>query len=129
MDHVSSVRTVDGSTLSVGLPDTSPDTVLGWGGHVRYAPAYGGRATTQEVWGLELAPLSALGSGIQSVKGSERARLSLAGGELVVYDCGDPSDARWAAWLGPWNMAHGLFHSPVWETECQWPVGTAQWRT
>ncbi|WP_214413835.1 hypothetical protein [Sphaerisporangium fuscum] len=68
------------------------------------------------MWALELAPASSLGSGVYSVGGTERERLSLAGGELVVYDCKDPQDARWAAWLGPWHMAHGMFYAPLWET-------------
>ena len=39
-------------------------------------------------------------------------RFSLAGGEVRVYDCADIADARWAAWIGPWHMAHGMFHAP-----------------
>ncbi|MEV0597404.1 hypothetical protein [Nonomuraea cavernae] len=68
------------------------------------------------MWALELAPKSSLGSGVFSVGGRERERFSLAGGELVIYDCKDPQDARWAAWLGPWHMAHGMFYAPMWES-------------
>ncbi|WP_285702648.1 hypothetical protein [Microtetraspora sp. NBRC 16547] len=68
------------------------------------------------MWALELAPMSSLGSGVHSVGGRERERFSLAGGELVIYDCTEPNDARWAAWLGPWHMAHGMFYAPTWET-------------
>ncbi|WP_433242609.1 hypothetical protein ACQPYK_38380 [Streptosporangium sp. CA-135522] len=53
---------------------------------------------------------------VASVRGRERERFSLAGGEVVVYDCEDPADARWAAWLGPWHMAHALFYNPEWES-------------
>ncbi|WP_214324473.1 hypothetical protein [Nonomuraea sediminis] len=53
---------------------------------------------------------------MNSVRGRERERFSLAGGEVVVYDCEDPADARWATWIGPWNMAHGLFYDPEWES-------------
>ncbi|MEU8250047.1 hypothetical protein [Nonomuraea sp. NPDC048916] len=68
------------------------------------------------MWALELAPTSSLGSGVFSVGGKERERFSLAGGEVVVYDCTNPKDARWAAWIGPWHMAHGMFYAPLWES-------------
>lgn len=67
------------------------------------------------MWALELAPLSSLSAAVESVGGRESERFSLAGGEVVVFDCTDPPDARWAAWLGPWNMAHGLFYAPQWD--------------
>ncbi|WP_203982400.1 hypothetical protein [Sphaerisporangium rufum] len=68
------------------------------------------------MWALELAPTSSLGSGISSVGGRERERFSLAGGELVIYDCEKPADARWAAWVGPWHIVHGMFYAPLWES-------------
>ncbi|MET9341042.1 MULTISPECIES: hypothetical protein [unclassified Nonomuraea] len=92
------------------------DDLHAWTGHIRYTPRYGVRETTADVWALELAPKSSLGVGVSSVRGRERERFSLAGGEVVIYDCEDPSDARWATWLGPWNMAHGLFYAPEWES-------------
>ncbi|MCA2186375.1 hypothetical protein [Nonomuraea cavernae] len=84
---------------------------------MRYLPKYGSRNTTADVWALELAPKSSLGSAVFSVGGRERERFSLAGGELVIYDCKTPQDARWAAWLGPWHMAHGMFYAPMWESQ------------
>ncbi|MER6508781.1 hypothetical protein ABT158_18300 [Nonomuraea sp. NPDC001636] len=116
MAHLSSLRTAKNSLLQLEVEDTEAASLASWTGHVRYTPKYGSRKTTAETWGLELAPLSSLTAGVNSVRGRERERFSLAGGEVVVYDCEDPSDARWAAWLGPWHMAHGLFYSPEWES-------------
>ncbi len=96
----------------------SEDVSLGssWMGHARYIPRYGRRMATPDMWALEIAPVASLGAGIASVQGKERERFSLAGGEVVVADCGDPDDARWAAWMGPWHMAHGMFYAPAWES-------------
>lgn len=116
MAHLSTLRTVKNSFLRLEVEDAEAPSLASWTGHVRYTPKYGARNTTTETWGLELAPLSSLTAGINSVRGRERERFSLAGGEVVVYDCEDPSDARWAAWLGPWHMAHGLFYAPEWES-------------
>lgn len=116
MGHVSTVRTVANTLLHLEVDDAEAGSLTPWGGHVRFTPKYGGRNTTAETWGLEIADKSALTAGVNSVRGKERERFSLAGGEVVVYDCEDPADARWAAWLGPWHMAHGLFYSPEWES-------------
>ncbi|MFI6315971.1 hypothetical protein ACIBG8_00545 [Nonomuraea sp. NPDC050556] len=116
MGHLSTLRTISNSLLSLEVDDAESASFSSWTGHVRYTPKYGGRKVTPETWGLELAPVSSLAAGVNSVRGKERERFSLNGGEVVVYDCGDPSDARWAAWVGPWNMAHGLFYAPEWES-------------
>lgn len=116
MAHVSQVRAIDNSLIQLEVDDSEKDALNTWCGHVRYTPKYGGRNTTADVWALELAPITSLGSAIWSVGGRERERFSLAGGEVVVYDCDKPSDARWAAWLGPWHMAHGMFYAPQWES-------------
>jgi len=99
--------------VSVEIDDSEP-TVLdhNWTGHVRYIPRYGRGATTPDMWALELAPASSLGAGIKSVQGRERERFDLAGGEVAVFDCAEPKDARWSAWVGPWHMAHGFFYPP-----------------
>lgn len=116
MGHLSTLRTASNSILRLEVDDTETASVAPWTGHVRYTPKYGGRKTTTESWALELAPKSSLTAGINSVRGRERERFSLAGGEVVIYDCEDPADARWAAWLGPWHMTHGLFYAPEWES-------------
>jgi hypothetical protein len=116
MAHLSVVRAVDNSLIQLEVEDAEKDVLNSWCGHVRYIPKYGSRSTTADVWALELAPMSSLGSAVFSVGGKERERFSLAGGEVVIYDCQEPADARWAAWLGPWHMAHGLFYAPMWES-------------
>ncbi|MFE3452086.1 hypothetical protein ACFXJ8_24515 [Nonomuraea sp. NPDC059194] len=116
MEQNSTVRTIDNQLINLEIDGVEPDELHTWTGHIRYTPRYGGRETTSDVWALELAPKSALGVAVSSVGGKERERFALAGGELVIYDCENPSDARWAAWLGPWNMAHGLFYAPQWES-------------
>lgn len=116
MGQNSNVRTIDNQVISLDIEDVEPDELHAWTGHIRYTPRYGGRETTSDVWALELAPKSALAVGVASVRGRERERFALGGGEVVIYDCEDPSDARWATWLGPWNMAHGLFYAPAWES-------------
>ncbi|MDP4507098.1 hypothetical protein [Nonomuraea turcica] len=116
MGHLSTLRTVSNSFVRLEVDDAEAASLTPWTGHVRYTPKYGGRTTTAESWGLELAPKSSLAAGVNSVRGRERERFSLNGGEVVVYDCEDPADARWAAWLGPWHMAHGLFYAPEWES-------------
>jgi hypothetical protein len=115
MAHLSVVRAIDNSLIQLEVEDAEKDVLNSWCGHVRYIPKYGRRSTTADVWALELAPMSALGSAVYSVGGKERERFSLAGGEVVVYDCERPEQARWAAWLGPWHMAHGMFYAPAWE--------------
>jgi hypothetical protein len=110
------VRAVDGTFVhleSTALPD---DLSRNWGGNASYVPQYGGRATTSDMWALELAPLSALEACVESLGGRQRQRFAFAGGEIVVYDSPRHKDARWAAWLGPWHMAHGMFYEPSWET-------------
>jgi hypothetical protein len=87
-----------------------------WFGHVRFTPRYGQRVSTPDLWGLDLAPVASLQSGVESVGGRVRERFSLAGGQVVIVDCADPEDARWAAWMGPWHMAHGMFYAPQWES-------------
>jgi hypothetical protein len=87
-----------------------------WCGHVRFTPRYGRRGTTADLWGLDLAPLASLDAGVASVRGRERSRFSLAGGEVLVVDCAEPAGARWAAWLGPWHLVHGMFYAPEWDT-------------
>ncbi|TMR24423.1 hypothetical protein ETD86_04645 [Nonomuraea turkmeniaca] len=116
MGHLSTLRTISHSFLHLEVDDAEAASLTPWTGHVRYTPKYGGRKTTAESWALELAPKSALAAGVNSVRGRERERFSLSGGEVVVYDCEDPADARWVAWLGPWHMAHGLFYAPEWES-------------
>lgn len=115
MVHLSTLRTVSNAFLHLEIDDAEATSLSSWTGHVRYTPKYGGRNTTAESWALELAPASSLAAGVASVGGRERERFSLAGGEVVVYDCTDPADARWAAWVGPWHMTHGLFYAPEWE--------------
>jgi hypothetical protein len=98
------------------MGDSAPGFASGaWTGHVRFVPNYGGRATTADMWALELAPVSSLAAAVESVGGRELQRFSLAGGEIAIFACAEPRDARWAAWIGPWHMAHGLFYSPQWE--------------
>lgn len=117
MTYLSRVRAIDNSIIQLEVEDSDKELLHVWCGHVRYNPKYGSRDTTADVWALELAPLTSLGSAVQAVGGRERERLSVAGGELVVHDCKDPQDARWAAWLGPWHMVHGMFYAPEWETK------------
>lgn len=116
MTHLSVVRAIDNSLIQIEVEDAEKDVLNSWCGHARYIPKYGRRSTTADVWALELAPTSALGSAVFSVGGKERERFSLAGGEVVVYDCETPEQARWAAWFGPWHMAHGMFYAPTWES-------------
>jgi hypothetical protein len=116
MAHLSVVRAIDNSLIQLEVEDAEKDVLNSWCGHVRYIPKYGSRSTTADVWALEVAPITAIGSAVYSVGGKERERFSLAGGEVVVYDCETPAQARWAAWLGPWHMAHGMFYAPTWES-------------
>lgn len=126
--QVSTVRTVDNAILNLDVGDVGPEALHSWTGHVRYTPRYGGRDTTADVWALELAPKSALAAGVASVGGRERERFALNGGEVVIYDCADPSDARWAVWIGPWNIAHALFYAPSWEArDVVEMFGRVQW--
>jgi hypothetical protein len=100
--------------------ETTDDAVVldehPWFGHVRFTPRYGRRVSTPDVWAVDLAPLASLAAGVESVGGRIRERFALAGGEVVVVDCARPERARWAAWLGPWHLAHGMFYAPRWET-------------
>lgn len=118
MTAKTSVRAADGAMVYLEFDDHKED-LLGypWFGHVRFLPKYGRRGTTAEMWGLDLAPTSSLGAGIESVRGRETARFALAGGEVVVAQCAEPANARWAAWMGPWHIAHGMFYAPTWESE------------
>lgn len=115
MAHLSAVRTIEGSLVQLEVDDELSDLLNPWCGHIRYIPKYGSRNTTTDMWAFDLAPTSSLGSGIFSVGGRERERFALAGGEVIIYDCSNPSDARWAAWMGPWHMAHAMFYQPEWE--------------
>lgn len=110
------VRAIDHTMVSVEVNDTEKDAAFfPWMGHVRYIPNYGGRATSTELWAMELAPITSFGAAVESVGGRERDRFSLSGGEVVIFDCAQPQDARWAAWMGPWHMVHGMFYAPKWE--------------
>ncbi|MFJ2032063.1 hypothetical protein [Streptosporangium sp. NPDC087985] len=86
-----------------------------WNGHIRFTPRYGSRENTSDVWALELAPKSALGAGVNAIRGTERERFTFSGGEVIIYDCADMPGGRWAAWVGPWHMAHGMYYEPEWE--------------
>jgi hypothetical protein len=115
-------RAADGGLVRLEIDDDGAG-IAGrpWFDHVRFLPRYGRRDTRSDfsgadIWGLDLAPLSSLGAGISSVRGRERERFFLAGGEVVVADAGEPAGARWAAWTGPWHLAHGMFYAPDWET-------------
>ncbi|WP_146605669.1 hypothetical protein [Micromonospora craterilacus] len=113
----SAVRTVDRSLLRVEVD--GPTRALfetPWTAHIRYSPKYGRSSSTKEMWALELASLNSLNAGVESVGGRERERFTIAAGELVIFDCTEPSDARWAALLGPWHFAHALFYEPQWRT-------------
>ena len=111
------VRTIDQSTFTIDAGGSAEDPfALPWTGHIRYTPKYGQGKSVTEMWALELASVSSLGAAVESVGGRERERFSLAGGELVIFDCAKPGDARWAAWLGPWHMSHALFYEPQWRT-------------
>lgn len=110
------VRTLSDGWVSVEVDDTYDGTADEWTGHVRFSPRRTGRTTTDDLWALELAPLSSLPAGVASVGGRQRERFALTGGEMVIFDCADLDDARWAAWLGPWHMAHGLFYAPQWDS-------------
>ncbi|GIH98415.1 hypothetical protein [Planobispora takensis] len=103
--------------VALDLDGVSAEELHSWTGHIRYTPRYGARGNTADVWALELAPKSSLGAGINSIRGTERERFAYNGGEVVIYDCGDIPDARWATWMGPWNMAHGMFYAPQWEAD------------
>lgn len=116
MTTVTSVRTVDDARVTLAFADAYRGQASAWTGHVRYTPRRTGHDATSDLWGLELAPLSSYAAGVASVGGRERERFALAGGEVVVFDCADVPDARWAAWLGPWHMAHGLFYAPQWDS-------------
>lgn len=114
---LSSIRTVDRSMLTVEANGASTSLfTTPWTAHIRYSPKYGRSSSTNEMWGLELASLSSLNAGVESVGGRERERFTIAAGEVVIFDCAEPADARWAALLGPWNFAHALFYEPQWET-------------
>lgn len=102
-------------TVEAGDPDEG-SLARAWMGHARYIPRYGRRLTTPDMWALEIAPVASLEAGIASVQGRERERFALMGGEVAVFDCGHPENARWAAWMGPWHMAHGMFYAPAWES-------------
>ena len=113
MGQTASVRAIDNAMVNIEADDSEPLVFEdNWTAHVRYLPRYGRRATTPDVWSLELAPAGALRAGVRAVQGQERERFNLAGGEVAIFDCGDPRDARWSAWLGPWNMAHCFFYPP-----------------
>jgi hypothetical protein len=115
---VSSTRAANGDMVYLENYDAdSAGFGSQWTGHVRFMPKYGWRGTTVDIWGLELAPLSSLGVAIESVRGVERERFSLSGGEVIIVDCYEPEKARWAAWMGPWHMVHGLFYQPNWESK------------
>ena len=116
MTTVTSVRTVDDARVTIELDDAYRGRTSVWTGHARYTPRRTGQDTTADLWALELAPLSSLAAGVASVGGRERERFALAGGEVVVFDCADLPEARWAAWLGPWHLAHGLFYAPQWDS-------------
>jgi hypothetical protein len=110
-------RAANGALVHVDIDDTSAELIdHPWFGHVRFTPRYGRGTATAEMWGADLAPASSLAAGIASVQGVERERFTIAGGELVIVDCGNQKGARWAAWVGPWNMVHGFFYEPMWET-------------
>lgn len=115
MVQVSTVRAVDNSLVALDLEGVTPEDLHSWTGHIRYTPRYGAQGNTSDVWALELAPKTSLGAGVNSIRGTERERFAYNGGDVVIYDCGDVPDARWAAWIGPWNMVHGMFYAPEWE--------------
>lgn len=118
MGRSTAVRAIDRTMVSVEVNETEKNAAFfPWAGHVRYIPNYGGRATSGELWALELAPITPLSAAVESVGGRERERFSLAGGEVSIYDCAQPGDARWAAWMGPWHMVHGMFYAPKWESD------------
>lgn len=116
MAHSTVVRAIDNSLVELEVDDEFRDRLSPWLGHIRYMPKYGGRDTTAEMWAFDLAPLSSLGSGVFAVGGRERERFKLNGGDVVIYDSTNMPDARWAAWLGPWHMAHAMFYAPVWQS-------------
>lgn len=117
MSVKTSTRAANGAMVYLDLDDRKEDLFSSpWFGHVRFIPKYGRRGTTAEMWGVDLAPVSSLGAGIESVGGRETGRFSVAGGEVIVVECAEPAHARWAAWIGPWHMAHGMFYAPKWES-------------
>ncbi|MEV8631121.1 hypothetical protein AB0395_05635 [Streptosporangium sp. NPDC051023] len=115
MAQLSTVRAVDNSFVSVNLDGVTEDELHNWTGNLRYTPRYGGRGTTADAWGFNVAPRDALGAGVSGLRATERQRFAYSGGEIIVYDCADMPESRWAAWVGPWNMAHCMFHTPNWE--------------
>ncbi|MGC5031145.1 hypothetical protein [Micromonospora sp. DT229] len=116
MAYSTVVRTIDSSLVELEVDDSFKNRLSPWLGHIRYMPKYGGRETTAEMWAFELAPISSLGSGVFAVGGRERERFKLNGGEVIVYDSSKLPDARWAAWMGPWHMAHAMFYAPAWQS-------------
>lgn len=115
MGQTSTVRAVDNSLVTLDIDGVTVDDLHNWTGHIRYTPRYGGRENTADVWALELAPKGALGAGVAAVRGTERQRFAYNGGEVIIYDCAEIPGGRWAAWVGPWHMAHGMFYEPEWE--------------
>lgn len=111
-----SVLAVDNSTIELDVGDAYADRCDPWTGYAMFTPRRSGLQTTAELWGLDFAPLSALAAGVESVGGRERERFQAGGGQIRVFDCDQVADARWAAWLGPWHMVHGMFHTPQWES-------------
>ncbi len=117
MTVTTSVRAASGDMLRIDLDDSSAGLLEHpWFGHARFIPKYGRGNTTGEMWGLDLAPAASLDAGINSSGGKEVARFSVNGGEVVIAEASDPADSRWAAWIGPWHMAHGMFYAPQWST-------------
>ena len=103
--------------LHIDVADGSADLLdHPWFGHARFIPKYGRASTTTDMWGVDLAPSSSFDAGMNSVGGKELARFTVNGGEVVVADAANPAGSRWAAWVGPWHMVHGLFYPPAWET-------------
>ncbi len=116
-DVTRAVRAIDGTTATIDIVDVNPEDVLGWSGHARYIPNYGSRAQTGELWAVEIASAALLELGAESVEGRPFERFAAGGGEIHIYDCGSPQGARWAAWVGPWHMAHGMFYAPQYESK------------
>lgn len=117
MTVTTSVRAASGDILHIDLDDTSAVLLEHpWFGHARFIPKYGRGSTTAQMWALDLAPVASLDAGINSIGGKEVARFSVNGGEVVIAEATDPADSRWAAWIGPWHMVHGMFYAPQWET-------------
>ncbi|MFI6599627.1 hypothetical protein ACIBHX_25530 [Nonomuraea sp. NPDC050536] len=109
------VQAIDGSRITVDLSREEQAALRDWTAHIRYIPKYGRRSPTYDGWGLEIAPSSALSAVVESRGYTNPQRFSMGGGDVVIYDCATPEGARWAAWAGPWHMAHGFFYAPRWE--------------